>query len=189
MDSGDSASEDDADDSEPGIFEQLDLNQNGIPDVEEYAASRTSPDGVDVQVLNTQTVIVEDNTGMSTTTTTVEVLTTLPDGTSVLRVFENVQVIDSDGNEVSSTSTLVSEETVSGGDGAGEDESGNDGHSDQDDGCACLNSPGIPAVWTADGDHYIEFTHSNGNVYQYPANYGAAACNPWDELLQPDCAD
>ena len=26
-------------------------------------------------------------------------------------------------------------------------------------------------------------------MYRYPANYGAAACYPWDELLEPDCAD
>ena len=83
---------------------------------------------MDVEVLSTRTVIEEDHTGRSVTTTTIETATTLADGTTVVRVFENVEVIDSDGNQISSTSALVSEETVSDGEGAVEDSNeGEDG--------------------------------------------------------------
>ena len=40
----------------------------------------------------------------------------------------------------------------------------------------------------SNGDAYIEVM-KDGEVYEYPINYGTTECSAWDLELQPDCAD
>ena len=57
--------------------------------------------------------------------------------------------------------------------------------------CECLNTHGQDPYFTDDPvwRSYIEFTDADGEVHEYPIDYGTAKCEAWDSGLAPDCAD
>jgi len=52
--------------------------------------------------------------------------------------------------------------------------------------CECLSQHGQQVNFPLEGNPFIVYTKDEVD-YEYPANYGLAACAPWDEGLEPDC--